>query len=75
MPTVFRIGKYRFFFFAREESREHIHIISPEGEAKFWLKPKIELAKNYGFSDKELKMIEKKENYDEFINAWKKFFG
>ena len=77
MPTVFRVGNFRFFFFAREEKRKHIHVISPNGEAKFWLEPKIELAKNYGFNDKELKFIENviKEHYNDFINAWKKFFS
>ncbi|MBM3434955.1 MAG: DUF4160 domain-containing protein [Bacteroidetes bacterium] len=40
-PTVFKIGKYRFFFFSREELRKHIHVISPEGEAKFWIEPEV----------------------------------
>jgi hypothetical protein len=26
-PTVFREGEFRFFFFSREESRMHIHVI------------------------------------------------
>ena len=46
-PTLFKKRGYRFFFFSREESREHIHVLSEEGEAKFWLKPQLELAKNY----------------------------
>jgi hypothetical protein len=77
MPTIFRIGNYRFFFFAREEERMHIHIISPEGEAKFWLEPNIELSNSYGYNNKELKLIEKiiREHYYEFIDAWKKFFN
>jgi len=33
-PTIFRIGNYRFYFFSREENRIHIHVISPDGEAK-----------------------------------------
>jgi hypothetical protein len=36
-PTVFRSGKYRAFFFSREESRMHVHLTCPEGEAKVWL--------------------------------------
>lgn len=44
-PTVFRKGKYRFHFFSREEEDSvHIHVISPDGEAKFWLEPTISLA-------------------------------
>ena len=77
MPTVLKIKGYRFFFFSREEKREHIHIQSQNGEAKFWLKPKVELAKNYKFSNKELNEIEKiiKEHYTDFIKAWEEYFG
>lgn len=48
-PTVFRESGYRFFFFSREEARQHVHIVSGDGEAKFWLEPEIELAKNYRY--------------------------
>lgn len=76
-PTVFREAGYRFFFFSREEERMHVHIVSGDGEAKFWLTPKIELAKNYHFSPKQLKVIESliKEHLDELTSAWKKHFG
>ncbi|MBC1260761.1 DUF4160 domain-containing protein [Synechococcus sp. BSF8S] len=47
-PTVFRDGEFRFFFFSREESRIHVHVSHPDGEAKFWLSPSIELARNIG---------------------------
>jgi hypothetical protein len=76
-PTVFREAGYRFFFFSREEERMHVHIVSGDGEAKFWLTPEIELAKNYHFSPKQLKVIEHliKEHLDELTSAWKKHFG
>lgn len=47
-PEVFREKGYRFFFFSREESRMHVHIVSGDGEAKFWLEPDLELAKYHG---------------------------
>ncbi|MCP4976086.1 MAG: DUF4160 domain-containing protein [Maribacter sp.] len=47
-PTVFKEGKYRFHFFSKEEQRIHIHVVSPDGEAKFWLEPTISLANYYG---------------------------
>ena len=77
MPTVLRINGYRFFFFSREELRKHIHIQCQKGEAKFWLEPQIELAKNYKLSRKELKEIEKiiEEHCEEFIDAWEGYFG
>jgi hypothetical protein len=56
-PTIFNDDGYRYFFFSREESRMHVHIISGNGEAKFWLKPEIELAKNYEYSRKQLKKL------------------
>ena len=77
MPTVLKIKNYRFFFFSREEARRHIHIQSQKGEAKFWLDPQIELAKNYKLSRRELDEIEKiiEKYYDEFVKAWEDHFG
>lgn len=76
-PTIFRADGYRFFFFSKEEVRRHVHVFSAEGEAKFWLEPDIELAKNYRYSRKQLKNIEKliEEHYHEIINAWERHFG
>ncbi|NLE29049.1 MAG: DUF4160 domain-containing protein [Phycisphaerae bacterium] len=38
MPTVFRVGKYRFFFFSGEGNEPaHIHVESGDSYAKFWL--------------------------------------
>jgi hypothetical protein len=44
-PTVFREGGFRFYFFSLEESRMHIHVHGEGGEAKFWIEPRIELAR------------------------------
>ncbi len=76
-PTVFRKHGYRFFFFSREETRMHVHVVSAQGEAKFWLKPELELATNYRFSRKDLKEIEAiiEEHYHELTSAWIKHFS
>jgi hypothetical protein len=58
-PTVFREGEFRFFFFSREESRIHIHVSHPEGEAKFWLRPSIELVRNIGLNSSKIKDAER----------------
>jgi len=58
-PTIYREGGYRFFFFSREEARPHVHIYSTDGEAKYWLEPNLELAKNYRLTKIQLKEIEK----------------
>lgn len=49
-PTVFREGPFRFYFFSREKSRLHVHVQAPDGEAKFWLEPKVELALSVGLA-------------------------
>jgi len=76
-PTVFREKGYRFFFFSREESRKHVHVISGDGEAKFWIEPDIELANNYGYSRQQLKEIEAlvEGHRDELVSAWLQHFG
>ena len=77
MPTILRIKDYRFFFFSREELRQHIHICCQRGEAKFWLEPQIELAQNYRLSKKQLNEIENiiEEHYEDFVQAWEEHFG
>ena len=54
-PTIFREGPFRFYFFSREEPRMHVHVYSPDGEAKFWLEPTIELAQNFGMAEHQLR--------------------
>lgn len=75
-PTVFRYHGYRFFFFSREENRKHIHVYCADGEAKFWIDPKIELANNIKLSSKQVKELEKiiKEKKDVIHKAWDKHF-
>ena len=55
----------------------HVHMVSGDGEAKFWLEPEIELAKNFGYTRKQLKEIESmiEAHYDELISAWQAHFG
>jgi hypothetical protein len=50
--------------------------IPERGEAKFWLEPEIELARNYRISRIKLKQIEEiiEAHYDELRNAWETRF-
>ena len=77
MPTILKIKGYRFFFFSREELRQHIQIQCQHGEAKFWLDAQIELAKNYKVRIKELNEVEKiiEEHFEDFIKVWEEYFG
>lgn len=75
MPTVLRIGPYRFFFYSNEGNEPaHIHIRGADGEAKFWLAP-VELAYNYGYRGHELREIEKlvEENQELLTEAWNEY--
>jgi len=76
-PTILREKGYRFFFFSREETRMHVHVYCENGEAKFWLDPEIELARNYRLSRLQLKQIEEiiEERYDQFTAAWQTHFS
>tara|TARA_Y100001934_G_scaffold185023_1_gene218544 strand:+ start:331 stop:570 length:240 start_codon:yes stop_codon:yes gene_type:complete len=76
-PTIFRYRNYRFLFFSREEPRLHIHVHSPDGEAKFWIEPKIELALNKGLRETELKELEHqiREHEQKIRDTWNKHFN
>jgi len=36
----------------------HVHVTCPDGEAKFWREPGIELAQNHGLDERRLRFIE-----------------
>lgn len=77
MPTVMRIGPYRFHFYSREGSEPpHIHVARDEMEAKFWLRP-VSLASNHKFSTTELNRIEKlvEENCQKLLAAYIQIHG
>ncbi len=54
----------------------HIHIMHSDGEAKYWLEPNIELARNYRLNVIQLKEIESliEGHYDKIKIAWKECF-
>ena len=77
MPTILRIGPYRFHFYSREDNEPpHIHIERDDLECKFWLEP-VALARNFGFPGAELnKLAELVEiNKVTLIESWNKVHG
>jgi hypothetical protein len=59
MPTVLRIGPYRFHFYSDEYNEPpHIHVEAADGECKFWLGP-VKLAVNRNLAPKVVRIIEK----------------
>lgn len=49
-PTISRAKGLRFYFFSREERRMHVHVHGEGGEAKIWMEPTLELARNEGLT-------------------------
>jgi hypothetical protein len=77
MPTVLRVGPYRFYFFVGDRAEPpHIHVRRDKAEAKFWLAP-IRLARQLGFRQHELRTIETiiRENEQLLMEAWNEAFG
>ena len=59
MPTVLRIGAFRFHFYSDEgDEPAHIHVDSGDGECKFWL-DSVVLAKSVNVSPIDVRKIER----------------
>ncbi len=72
MPTIERIGPYRFFFYSNEgDEPPHIHVRRERMLAKFWLR-EVSLASSRGFAAHELREIEAivVSRRLQFLKAW-----
>ena len=77
MPTIFRAGGYRFFFFSLEgQEPPHIHADHAGNYAKFWLEP-VSLARVRGFRSHELTEIRNlvEQNLTFFLEKWNGYFN
>ncbi len=77
MPTVFRSGPYRLFFYSADNHEPpHVHVEREGYEAKFWLEP-VRLQGSRGFRGWEIRQIEElvEEKADLLLEAWYEFFG
>ena len=77
MPTVFRSGPYRFFFYAGDRNEPaHVHIERDDGEAKFWLAP-VRLERSHAFSRKEIRRIQAlaEQHEQHLLESWNEFFS
>jgi Domain of unknown function (DUF4160) len=77
MPTVLRIGSYRFYFYSHEPNElPHIYIDRDGSTAKFWLQ-QGSLAKNIGFSAKEMPKLQSivEENQEKLLEVWNEYFS
>jgi hypothetical protein len=77
MPTVLKVGPYRFFFYAGDRDEpKHVHVERDDRIAKFWLDP-IRLQNSGGFSRAEIARIERlvSDHRILFMEAWDEYFG
>jgi len=77
MPTVLRIGPYRFFFYSNEGIEPpHVHVSSAGCEAKFWLQP-VGFAWARGYNQHEMREIARyvQEHHVHLIDARRISFG
>ncbi len=77
MPTVLRVGPYRFYFHSHEPGEPpHIHVDRDDQSAKFWLNP-VAVARTIRFSPKEIRALKSlvDQHEQKFLEAWYEYFG
>ena len=77
MPTVLRIGPYRFFFYAGDRNEPaHVHAERERHKAKFWLDP-VRLEQSGGFRRHELIRIQVliQKNQRLLLECWHEYFN
>ena len=76
MPTVLRIGPFRFYFYSHEPNEPpHVHVDRAGASAKIWLE-ELALAGNSGFSARELRDVLRLVRFNRqlLLEAWHGFF-
>ena len=80
MPIVFRAHGFRFHFYSDEgDPREpvHIHVARPGEDAKFWLRPEVQIAYNRGMKTNDINRVRRtiEERADEIERIWHEHFS
>ena len=76
VPTLLRIGPYRFAIHSNDHPPPHVHVKSPGGRAAFLLGP-VEYRDSTGYTRRELTRIEElvRRHESEFLRRWRERFG
>ena len=77
VPTVLRVGPYRFFFFSGDRLEPpHVHVEREKVRAKVWLGP-VRLQEGGGFRRNELARILElvRANEAQLLRAWDEHFS
>lgn len=76
MPTVLRVGPFRFFFYAGDGGEPpHVHVERDDCEAKIWLDP-VRLERSGGLKRKEIARVVEivEQNQRQLLESWNEFF-
>jgi len=76
MPTVFRHGPYRFYFYSHDAVEPpHVHVDRDARSAKLWLEP-VSVAFNAGFPQPELRRLTRlvMMNRTRLLESWRDHF-
>ena len=77
MPTVLRVGPYRFFFYSSDSNEPmHVHVEREDNIAKIWISP-VRLQNSGGFNRSEISRILSivSEHLIELSEAWNEYFS
>jgi hypothetical protein len=77
LPKAHEERGYWFGFYSNEGAEPpHVHVKKDEDEAKFWLRPQVNLEYNYGFADRDLRWMEEviHKNYRKIMRKWNEHF-
>jgi hypothetical protein len=77
VPTLLRVGPFRFYFYSHEPNEPpHVHVDRGSATIKVWLDT-LEVAKSRGFRAHEIGGVVALvgEHRLEFLEAWHEHFG
>ena len=77
MPTILRIGRFRFFFYSSDGAEPpHVHVEAGIGIAKFWLNP-VRLAGSRRMVRHELSRLNQLvvDHRGTLVRAWHAYFN
>ena len=76
MPTVLRIGSYRFHFYANDRREPpHVHVERGDATAKFWLNP-VRFQGGRGFGRREMNRLQEmvEAHEERLLRSWNEYF-
>ena len=77
MPTILRIGRFRFFFYSSDRTElPHVHVEAGDAVAKFWLDP-VRLAVSRGMARHELSRLQQLvvDHREILVREWHAYFN